>query len=127
MKILNKLINWIKSICKKNSQKLLNVGQKENLLEIIQEENDCKTEENIFENINLEYYKSIRDKEEFFRMYNEYKAGRIKEEDLLIEDLIDLQIMLVNESNIMKENIDLAEINIREQEKQIDRMKISAN
>ena len=62
---------------------------------------------------------NVTDKERFFRMYSDYKLGKINEDYLTITDLIDLELMLLEEEKILNNKILEEQEIIEKQEKQI--------
>jgi len=56
-----------------------------------------------------------RTKEEFFRIYKAYQAGKIKKEHLLITDLIDIELMMMEEEALLDNNIINEQENIEKQ------------
>ena len=66
-------------------------------------------------NINQSSSVYRENRKEFFRIYKDYKDGKIKEEDLLITDLIDIELMMLEEKSILEEKIEKEEKKIGEQ------------
>lgn len=109
MGFIKNIINKIKNLIRPR----LGAGQFEetdNKLENITE----KSKQNI-QNINSLEVNNIENKEQFLKIYQAYKEGKIKEENLLITDLIDIELMLLEEDKLLKNKIGKEEKNISNQ------------
>lgn len=132
MNLLTKMVNKIRRIFGLETiltQPLLNEGlcDNENGIMIRINEKNVSTKEDKKET-ELSVVKSdsvssisenVTDKERFFRMYSDYKLGKINEDYLTITDLIDLELMLLEEENILNNKILEEQEIIEKQEKQI--------
>ncbi len=109
MEFIKTIINKIKNLFRPR----LGAGQssegENDLDEIIENSKyDCQTINDLETN-------NIENKEQFFKMYQAYKEGKIKKENLLITDLIDIELMLLEEENILNDKIEKEEKKISEQ------------
>ena len=121
MYFIKKLIEKIRSIFRWNflsKQGLLPEGcNQENIKHInnVTIKNDIQKIENSTDMAN-EITQNEKYKSDFFRMYQAFKDGKIKKENLLITDLIDIELMMMTEKELLKEQISYEEEEIKLQE-----------
>ena len=109
MKFIKMIINKIKNFFRPK----LGAGRVndiENSLEEITEQSKHN-----FQTLNFLEKNNIENKEQFFKMYQAYKEGKIRAEKLLITDLIDMELMLLEEEKILNDKIEKKEKKISEQ------------
>lgn len=111
MKFFDKILNFFKRLFSgKENQKLLE-GKIEQELEnnnLIEEENNEK------QNSGKEYYKEL---------YNNYKAGKIPKDRILITDFIKMYDMMRVEQEVVQEKISKLDEEIKNQEEKITELK----
>lgn len=91
-KIFERIKNYLNNVFNRKNIKLIEANT-----QVIQNES----------NSNEIYEEQIEtDKEEFFTVYKNLKAGKIKITDLMINDLLKIQLMMQKEVDIMDEKIE---------------------
>lgn len=109
MEFIKTIINKIKNLFRPRLG-AGKINEAENDLEEIKEE-----PKQYIQDFNSLEINNIENREQFFKMYQAYKEGKIKEENLLITDLIDIELMLLEEENILNDKIEKEEKKISEQ------------
>lgn len=98
-KIFNKIKTYFMQIFNKKDIKLI--------------ESNSQALEN-FQKQNNNFVKDSYKENDFLVVYNNFKKGIIKPEELMINDLIKVQLMMKNELNYIDDKITISEDEIRE-------------
>ena len=96
--LFKKILLFLKRIFGKNDTKLLSEG-KENL-------NNSEAKQVSVEKQKIDFITLKNEKDDFFKIYNDIKNGKLKIEELSMFDLIRVNVMLKEEGKILDETLE---------------------